>query len=206
MRGGADFLGSWNSGGCWCADDTVGGLRMKVLSPVQGTNKWTITVTAPAGTNAGNYAYKFGVMYPGADTINGGSNPLDNEAGFGQNHRLFLFQAPGGLIVINNRFGDFTSSVDQISDLVPAAYQLEQNYPNPFNPTTTIRYSLPKEGLVTLKVYNILGQEVVTLVQQEQTAGTYEVKFAGSNLASGMYFYTLEANGVSLTRKMMLLK
>lgn len=205
MRGGADFLGSWNSGGCWCAGDTATG-QMKVLSRIPNTNKWTITVTAPAGTNAGNYAYKFGVMYPGADTVNGGSNPLDNEAGFGQNHRLFLFQAPGGLIVINNRFGDFTSSVDQISDLVPAAYQLEQNYPNPFNPVTTIRYSVPKQGQVSLKVYNILGQEVVTLVDQQQSAGTYEVKFGAPNMASGMYFYTLEADGVKLTRKMMLVK
>lgn len=204
MRGGADFLGNWSSGGCWCPDDTTAGL-MKVLTPI-GNNLWTITVTAPAGTNGGVYEYKYAAMYPGADTVNGGSSPLDNEGGFGINHNFVLFDAPGGIIVLNNRFGDFTTSVDQISDVVPATYVLEQNYPNPFNPVTTIRYSLPKEGMVSLKVYNILGQEVVTLVNQEQNAGTYEVKFGAPNMASGMYFYTLEANGVSLTRKMMLVK
>lgn len=203
LRGGADFLGNWSSG-CWCPSDTATGL-MKVLSPI-GNNKWSITVTAVAGTNGGVYEYKYAAMYPGADTVNGGSSPLDNEGGFGQNHSFILFDAPGGLIVLNNNFGDFTTSVDQISDLVPAAYQLEQNYPNPFNPVTTIRYSVPKEGQVSLKVYNILGQEVVTLVDQQQSAGTYEVKFGAPNMASGMYFYTLEADGVKLTRKMMLVK
>ncbi|MCA2004756.1 MAG: T9SS type A sorting domain-containing protein [Ignavibacterium sp.] len=204
LRGGADFLGNWSSG-CWCVSDTVTGL-MKVLHRIPSTNNWTITVTAPAGTNGGAYEYKFAAMYPGADTVNGGSSPLDNEGGFGINHKFILFDAPGGLIVLNNVFGDFTTSVDQISDVVPAAYVLEQNYPNPFNPVTTIRYSLPKEGFVSLKVYNILGQEVVTLVNQEQTAGSYEVKFGAPNLSSGMYFYTLETNGISLTRKMMLVK
>lgn len=204
MRGGADFLGSWNSGGCWCPNDTLTG-QMKVLSPI-GNNKYRITVTAPAGTNGGVYEYKFGVMYPGADTVNGGSNPLDNEGGFGVNHRFTLFNAPGGLIVLNNIFGDFTSSIDRISDLVPAEFELLQNYPNPFNPLTNIRYNLPKESFVTLRVYNSLGQEVVTLVEEQQLAGSYEVKFAAPNLASGMYFYKLEANGVSLTKKMILMK
>ncbi len=204
MRGGADFLGSWNSGGCWCVTDTTTG-QMKVLSPI-GNNRYRITVTAPAGTNGGVYEYKFGVMYPGADTVNGGSNPLDNEAGFGINHRFTLFNAPGGLIVLNNKFGDFTSSIDRISDLVPAEFELLQNYPNPFNPLTNIRYNLPKESFVTLRVYNSLGQEVITLVEEQQLAGSYEVKFAAPNLASGMYFYKLEANGVSLTKKMILMK
>lgn len=204
MRGGADFLGSWNTGGCWCVTDTATGL-MKVLTPI-GNNRYRITVTAPAGTNGGLYEYKFGVMYPGADTVNGGSNPLDNEGPFGVNHGFTLFNAPGNLIVLNNKFGDFTSSIERISDLIPSEFELFQNYPNPFNPITNIRYNLPKESFVTLKIYNSLGQEIATLVEEQQLAGSYELKFAASNLASGMYFYKLEANGVSLTRKMILMK
>lgn len=204
MRGGADFLGSWNSGGCWCVTDTAAGL-MKVLSPI-GNNKYRITVTAPAGTNGGLYEYKFGVMYPGADTVNGGSNPLDNEGGFGVNHRFTLFNAPGNLIVLDRQFGNFTTSIERISDLVPVEFELLQNYPNPFNPITNIRYNLPKESFVTLRIYNSLGQEVVTLVEEQQLSGSYEVKFAAPDLASGMYFYKLEANGVSMTKKMILMK
>ncbi|MCS7053125.1 MAG: T9SS type A sorting domain-containing protein [Ignavibacterium sp.] len=205
IRGGADFLGSWNAGGCWCPDDTVGGLRMKVLSPI-GNNRYRINTVAPAGTNGGLYEYKFGVKYPGADTVNGGSNYMDNEGPFGVNHRFTLFNAPGGLIVLNNLFGDFTSSIDRISDVIPAQFELFQNYPNPFNPLTNIRYNLPKESFVTLKIYNSLGQEIVTLVEDFQQPGSYEVKFAAPNLASGMYFYKLEADGVSLTKKMILMK
>ncbi len=89
---------------------------------------------------------------------------------------------------------------------VPAKYELGQNYPNPFNPTTKIRYSLPKEGYVSLKVFNILGSEVATLVSQNQKAGNYELEFNASNLPSGIYFYTLSSNNVTITKKMMLVK
>lgn len=204
MRGGADFLGSWNAGGCWCVNDTVTG-QMKVLRPI-GNNRYQITVTAPAGTPGGVYEYKFGVMYPGADTVNGGSNPLDNEAGFGQNHRFTLFNAPNQLIVLDRRFGDWAASVDRISDIIPAKFELLQNYPNPFNPITNIRYNLPRESKVTLKIFNSLGEEIVTLFEEIQAPGSYEVKFSANNLPSGMYFYRLEADGVSKTMKMMLIK
>ncbi len=89
---------------------------------------------------------------------------------------------------------------------VPAAFSLDQNFPNPFNPTTTIRYSVPKASIVTLKVYNILGQMVATLVNQRQGAGTYTVDFEASRFASGVYFYRLTAGSFSSVKKMMLLK
>jgi hypothetical protein len=103
-------------------------------------------------------------------------------------------------------FPEITVGVREISNAVPSKFNLEQNYPNPFNPTTNINYSITKAGQVSLKVYNVLGQEVATLVNQVQNAGHFVVNFDASKLASGIYMYTIQSNGVSLTKKMMLLK
>ena len=91
-------------------------------------------------------------------------------------------------------------------ELMPASFTLEQNYPNPFNPTTTIRYGLPHKSNVTLKVYNSLGQQVAVVLSGEQGIGSYEVKFDGAGLASGMYFYRLEAGTYVETKKLMLIR
>ena len=104
-------------------------------------------------------------------------------------------------------------------DYSPNSFTLSQNYPNPFNPSTKIRYSIPSvisseaRNLVTLKVYDILGTEVATLVNEEQSAGFYEVEFGGSQLTSGVYIYKIQiypanggAEGFSETRKMILTK
>ncbi len=88
----------------------------------------------------------------------------------------------------------------------PTSYSLEQNYPNPFNPSTIIRFSIPEQGLVSLKIYSLLGEEVETLIDREMKNGTYEVDFKGNHLASGIYFYTLKVNNFVSTKKMMLLK
>ena len=85
-------------------------------------------------------------------------------------------------------------------------FELQQNYPNPFNPTTTIKFSIPKSGVVTLKVFNLLGQEVATLINEEMNAGSYKVNFDASKLGSGVYFYKLQTGNHSATRKMLLLK
>ena len=85
-------------------------------------------------------------------------------------------------------------------------YALAQNYPNPFNPTTTITYQLPKSGSVTLKIFDMLGNEVKTLVNEQKEMGRYTVQFDASSLASGMYVYQLRVNDYTSTKKMMLLK
>lgn len=90
--------------------------------------------------------------------------------------------------------------------IIPADYTLYQNYPNPFNPSTIIKYSVPKSQLVTLRIYNLLGQVVTTLVNKQQNAGNYEVTFKAENLASGIYFYTINAGNFNSTKKMILLK
>jgi hypothetical protein len=88
----------------------------------------------------------------------------------------------------------------------PMAYQLSQNYPNPFNPSTIIEYSLPIGGQVSLKIYNILGQQVESLVNMDQNAGSYTVQFNASRLATGVYFYELQAGSYRAVKKMLLVK
>ena len=90
--------------------------------------------------------------------------------------------------------------------LFQQTYVLNQNYPNPFNPSTTIKYEIPEISFVNIKVYDVLGNEVVTLINEEQTVGSYEVEFNTTELTSGIYFYQLQAGSFVETKKMILLK
>ncbi len=92
------------------------------------------------------------------------------------------------------------------NDLTVNAYGLSQNYPNPFNPSTVISYSLAEAGMVSLKVFNILGQEVLTLVNTNQNVGQYQVKFDASQLSTGLYIYRIQSGNFVDSKKMMLLK
>ncbi len=98
------------------------------------------------------------------------------------------------------------SNAIEVEITTPTEFSLEQNYPNPFNPATTIAFSLPKTGFTSLKVYDILGNEVTTLVNEVKDAGVYKLQFDGSNLASGMYIYQLQAGGLFESKKLLLLK
>ncbi|MFH0734385.1 MAG: YCF48-related protein [bacterium] len=100
------------------------------------------------------------------------------------------------------------SSVETIEngDFIPDGYSLEQNFPNPFNPSTTILFNLPQNEFVTLKIYDILGKEITTLINQQLNAGSYKNLWSPSNLASGIYFYSLQAGKFNQTRKMIFLK
>ena len=89
---------------------------------------------------------------------------------------------------------------------IPIEYSLEQNYPNPFNPSTTIKYSIPEDGFVKLAVYNMLGEEVATIVNTTQKAGRYEVNFNASKLSSGVYVYRIEASNFTASKKLILMK
>jgi len=89
---------------------------------------------------------------------------------------------------------------------IATGFELKQNYPNPFNPSTIISFSIPTSEFVTLKIFDVLGSEVVTLVNEEKPAGNYEVKFDGSGLSSGIYFYTLQAGKFVETKKLILMK
>ncbi len=91
-------------------------------------------------------------------------------------------------------------------DLSPKQYYLAQNYPNPFNPITTIKYTIPQKRNILLKIFDILGNELTTLVNEEKDSGNYEVKFDGSNLASGIYYYQMQAGDFIATKKFILMK
>lgn len=92
------------------------------------------------------------------------------------------------------------------ANVIPSEFKIDQNYPNPFNPSTNIRYQLPSNSFVTIKVYDILGKEVATLVRGNESAGTHNVNFDASKLTSGVYIYTLNAGSFVQSKKMMLLK
>jgi len=102
-------------------------------------------------------------------------------------------------------FNYIITGIEQLTDVIKS-YNLSTNFPNPFNPTTTINYQLPELSFVTLKVYDVLGSEVVTLVSEEKPIGNYEVEFDGSVLTSGIYFYQLKAGNFIQSKKMVLMK
>jgi hypothetical protein len=99
-----------------------------------------------------------------------------------------------------------TKEVSYKGSITIDSYDLAQNYPNPFNPSTIIKYQIPEDGVVTLKIYDILGKEVTTLVNEQKSVGKYELNFNASNLASGVYIYRIQVNDFTSSRKMMLLK
>ena len=117
----------------------------------------------------------------------------------------------GGLLkkiyrTTNGGLGGLITVYDNQSNIVVGNYVLSQNYPNPFNPITTINYQIPEISFVTLKVYDVLGNEIATLINEEKPAGNYEIEFDAMGLSSGMYFYQLQAGGFAETKKMVLLK
>ncbi len=101
-------------------------------------------------------------------------------------------------------YGKLTDIADETGDIFN--YSLSQNYPNPFNPTTTIEFTLPKSGNVELSVYNLLGEEITTLIDGYKTQGNHSINFDGHNLSSGIYFYRITTNKMIITKKMLLMK
>ena len=115
--------------------------------------------------------------------------------------KVYIGADPGKILC-----ADISVSITPISTAVPEKYSLSQNFPNPFNPTTTIRFTIPKATQGSLIIYNMQGQEVKTITNQLFVAGTYEPQFNASGLSSGTYFYRLETEGFSQTKKMILVK
>jgi len=115
---------------------------------------------------------------------------------------IWAVRSNGGI----SRYGAPIIGVNPISTETPSSYSVSQNYPNPFNPTTKINFALPKSGLVSLKVYDITGKEVATLLNEVKNVGTYSVDFNAANLSSGIYFYKMSVNGYSEVKKMSLIK
>ena len=139
--------------------------------------------------------------------------PLTNQAVYSLTLNNSYIFAGTGNGVWREQYSETATNVKNLKE-APSGFILEQNYPNPFNPSTTIKYNLPSslqgersgERFVTLKIYNLLGKVVATLVNEQQEPGNYEVKFNGTNLPSGVYLYRLQAGNLVSAKKLMLLK
>ena len=151
----------------------------------------------------------------GTDTItwNWNAYPYLRTAGESPRPRVIDFSVSGDTAYVGGFWQDkaavqmfkrINTGVSSERSAIPIHFELSQNYPNPFNPSTTIRYGLPHSSFVQLTVYNILGQRVATLVYAGQEAGYHEVQFDGSGLASGVYFYKLQAGTFVEARKLLL--
>ncbi len=211
--GGADAPLKWPSN--WTFPDTTSGTGYLLAlyddgnlalhgDSVAGDGKWSTIIVFPA-QSVSALQYKYGAVFAGVDTLNGGVSYLDNEAGYANNHTVVL---TGSHQYVYNKFGDQITAIRQNPNAikVPTSFELSQNYPNPFNPTTQINYSVPRNSFVTLKVYNVLGQEVATLFSGMQKAGNYIATFEAGRYASGVYFYRLQSGSFSSVKKMMLMK
>ncbi len=133
------------------------------------------------------------------------TNPSSGSPGW---YYLSLSSTAVGLYIIRAVATNTLTGVDEEVELLPSSFSLSQNYPNPFNPSTVINYNLPKAEFVTLKVYDIVGKEVATLVNEYQQAGVHNSQFSiiNSQLSSGIYFYTINAGNFNQTKKMILIK
>ncbi len=138
-------------------------------------------------------------------------NEITNVAYSSLNHTVTITSSSGSY----NYSLKFSNTLEKrtVASNLPERYELSQNYPNPFNPTTTIKYELPGEGLVTIKVFDVLGKEIITLIDEKQSSGRYEVTFNGEGLASGMYIYRIDVKSTDVNfkdyssiRKMLLIK
>lgn len=177
---------------------------------VAGDNIWSTNVTFGQYSPL-NVEYKYGANW--GSTTTGGN---DNESGVGANHWISM---TSNMIsaTVENVWSVMASSTNphplvnivlDVNELpgIPVVYDLAQNFPNPFNPSTSIQFSIPEAGMVSLKIFNMLGEEVATLLNEYKSAGNYNVNFNAANLTSGVYVYKINAGNFSMSKKMMLMK
>ncbi len=191
-----------------------------ILKTSDGGNTWLNTLKEPSVSFNSLFFYdeNNGIAVGDSGTIavttNGGSSwsvhkiphVRNNLFSISTTDPLNIWIAGGNGAIIKGKIPSITFVNNIRGSGLPDDYQLSQNYPNPFNPTTTISYSIPNESFVTIKVYDILGREVETLVNEEKNAGNYNVNFNAGNLSSGIYFYRMQAGNFIQTKKLLLLK
>lgn len=201
--------------------DSLGSSKRYILKTTNQGNTWNYLLNDSGSSIVSINVYSEGVMYAsGINTLNfsGGFIVRTSNGGISWNNETI--PNPAGLLDIkNSNFKGFAVgvngtifkkdnivSVTQISTTVPSSINLYQNYPNPFNPETTIKFDISKSGFISLKVYDISGKEVQNLLNGVKEAGSYQLKFDGANLNSGVYFYKLLTNGTTITKSMVLVK
>ena len=159
-----------------------------------------------------------GTLFAGTDangvyaSIDNGTNWIQASTNLTDQYILSLAVDNNGILFAGTdangvfRTGNVATSVKNTGSNLPTSYTLYQNYPNPFNPSTIISYSIPKSSMVTIKVYDVLGREIETLVNEQKIPGNYNITFNAGKLASGVYLYRIQAGNFWETKKMMLLK
>lgn len=213
VKGMTVALGDWKNNGLWTVADTTASDSAGVAlyddgthgDKVAGDNIYSNIVVFPAGITQGPVIYRYGAYYEGCEDVPGTEGSyLDNATLSGNESQFFIVQESDEMVEHLDTWPSVVTAVQD--DFTPLTYSLEQNFPNPFNPETKIRYSIPKAGNVSLKVYNVLGSEVASIISGMQEVGSYEVTFNASHLASGIYFYSLTANDFTASKKMILIK
>jgi len=169
--------------------------------PVNPSNVWCVSTSMAFSSDTGKtwlneYVLQSEVIYDIVFT--------DQDNGW-------LYTGGGGILshiyrTTNGGHGGIVSVEENRSNFIISNFILEQNYPNPFNPTTTIKYQIPELSFVTIKIYDVLGNEITTLVHEGKPTGSYEVEFNATTLPSGVYFYQLKAGSFIQTKKMILIK
>ncbi|HAS81032.1 TPA: hypothetical protein DD445_01665 [Candidatus Nomurabacteria bacterium] len=181
-------------------DTTENGIAGYSYGPIQNISGWQTIKREWIGAR-GNTVSAIGLAFASYATDSGYVG-IELQA----NNLRFVYN--NGDTILVDPFQHIWPSITDVPNeiQIPSEFVLSQNYPNPFNPSTTINYQVPEKNLVTLKVYDILGREIETLVNEEKPIGNYEVNFNASNLPSGAYFYKLQAGSFVETKKMILLK
>lgn len=200
---GSNYVATFTTSGTWPVELTNFTAMMK------GNN---ITLNWKTATEVNNYGFE---VQKSSDNSSWNKIGFVNGAGNSNSPKEYTYTDK--LSNINGKFyyrlkqidNDGTISFSKVVEVLnskPSTLNLSQNYPNPFNPSTVIKYQIPVDARVSIKVYNVLGNVVATLQNGFQTAGEYSVSVDGSNLASGVYFYKIEAGDFSATKKMLLTK
>ncbi len=198
--GGNTFLKTTNYGANWT---TLTSMGTGLIVGIAGLMMWSGNIWY-VRSGSGNIWYNNG----------SGFNMLDYTAPAGTYRHITTDRIANwpfiGFAVRNNGAISykwiFVEGINNLGGEIPNEFSLSQNYPNPFNPTTKLKFQMPKSGLAKLVVYDMIGKEIQTIVNQELSPGTYEVDFDGSRLSSGVYYYKIQAGDFSETKKMVLIK
>jgi hypothetical protein len=208
--------GTWSSLGTGSSNGVSGG-GVRALAVVGNEVVVGGIFTSAGGVSANNVA-RFNTQTNTWSTLGTGSSNGVSISGYGG--AVYALAVVGNEVVVGGNFtsaggvsanyvarwNSGTSRVEQLSPTAPKTFLLEQNYPNPFNPSTTIRYQLPVASEVKLEVYDVLGKKIATVVNERQSAGSYQVVWNASGLSSGTYFYRLQAGTFVETKKMIMVK
>ena len=177
--------------------------KYKGLGTINGNSEYGFMLSAIDGDKATNpVSDKFRIKI--WDKLHG-NVVYDNQLGDADDSDA-TYEISGGNITVHDGKGLPKEGLQSLAKVISEEYDLMQNYPNPFNPATKISYSIPVASFVTLKVYDVIGDEIATLVSEQKEAGYYEETFDASNLSNGVYFYELKANEYRAVKKLTLLK